>query len=122
MSLNGYLTRKEFNEDIIEIFKKFSNLHDLTWKLVKHSQSYDSTTSQFKFNNEYIVIKDNLEIRNNDIFYLEKTSKKFLQIDYNEIITFVYHVIFSESYSVPVLYLNGKFICEAFFHFIYALK
>nr|AWV66709.1 ubiquitin-like--conjugating enzyme ATG10 [Brachionus calyciflorus] len=40
---------------------------------------------------------------NEDVYYLEKKDQKFIN---NEILTLIFHIIYSESYNVPVLYLN----------------
>nr|AWV66634.1 ubiquitin-like--conjugating enzyme ATG10 [Brachionus rotundiformis] len=45
----------------------------------------------------------NLIVFDKNIIYLEKKEQQMYQ---NEIITIVYHIIYSESYAVPVLYLN----------------
>lgn len=47
---------------------------------------------------------DNWElIEHKEAFYLEKKEQKVYQ---NDIYTIIYHIIYSESYAVPVLFLN----------------
>ena len=83
-----YLTREDFNKNINEIFYKSKLIGD-SWKLLKASVNQDA------------------------LFYLERIEQKCINPNkqdeaeaQSEIYTFVYHVIFSDSFSVPVLYLN----------------
>lgn len=43
-------------------------------------------------------------IETKNIAYLEKTEQHFID---NDIQTFVYHIVYSESFEVPVFYLNA---------------
>jgi ubiquitin-like-conjugating enzyme ATG10 len=74
---NSGISKSIFNQDIKEILEKSVLLGD-DWKIFE-------------------LFDGNL--------YLEKTEKKFIRSQ-NDIYTFIYHVIFSDSFSVPVLYLN----------------
>jgi ubiquitin-like-conjugating enzyme ATG10 len=73
------LERTVFDREIREIQDKARRIGD-TWRLVESFPQSRST------------------------LYLEKSEQKSIS---NDIYTFVYHVIFSEAYSVPVLYLNA---------------
>lgn len=75
--MSSNISRSVFNKEIREIYSKSIKLGD-DWSLVVHNQ-------------------------NEDIIYLEKKSQQLYQ---NDIITIVFHVIYSESYSVPILYTN----------------
>lgn len=71
------ISRSVFNKEIREIYSKSIKLGD-DWSLIVFDQ-------------------------NQDIIYLEKKNQ---QLHKNDIITLVFHIIYSESYSVPVLYIN----------------
>ena len=90
-----YLDREVFNRDINEIYAKSQLIKD-SWVLIKSNP---------------LVTNDTTEI-----FYLEKKEQKLFgnkmdqindEQNFVEVYSFIYHVIFSESYSVPVLYLTG---------------
>ena len=88
MAFEKFITRLEFNKNLIEIFEKSKKINDFSWNLLKINSLTESE-----------------EI----IYYLEKKSQKARQAEsgITEIITFIYNVVYSESYCVPVLYLNG---------------
>nr|AWV66682.1 ubiquitin-like--conjugating enzyme ATG10 [Brachionus koreanus] len=75
--MSSTLSRSVFNREIREIYSKSLTLGD-NWTLIVVDQ-------------------------NQDINYLEKSIQ---QLYLNEIITLIYHIIYSESFSVPVLYIN----------------
>jgi len=78
------LNRLTFNENIQEIFEK-SELIDNKWSL-----------KEFELNQNQNLVES--------FKYLERQDQLLVN---NQLITFLYHIIFSESYSVPVLYMNG---------------
>ncbi len=88
MNFQEFITRLEFNKNIIEIFEKSKQINDFSWNLLKINSLTES---------------DGI------IYYLEKKSQKARQAESGilEIITFLYNIVYSESYCVPVLYLNG---------------
>ncbi len=90
MTIQEFITRSEFNKNIIEIFEKSKKINDFSWSLLKITSLTES---------------DGI------IYYLEKKSQKARQVELgiSEIITFLYNIVYSESYRVPVLYLNGIF-------------
>ena len=69
-----------FNKNINEIYQKSIRIGD-SWKLIHLNED-------------------------TDIFYLEKSEQKFMA-NLSDIYTFIYHVIYSEAFSVPVLFLNA---------------
>ena len=73
-----YIKRDEFNSNINEIFIKSNRLND-NWHLIETDSPQN-------------------------VKYLEKKEQFMFQ---NDIVTFVYHIIYSESYEVPVFYLNA---------------
>jgi ubiquitin-like-conjugating enzyme ATG10 len=78
------LSRLTFDENIQEIFEK-SELIDNKWSLK--------------------VFEVNQNLKNIELLkYLERQDQLLVN---NQLITFLYHIIYSESYCVPVLYLNG---------------
>ncbi len=76
------ITRKLFNQNIIEIYEK-SKLIDNNWKLIKTNELDD---------HENVLI-----------YYLECVEQNLTN---NELISLTFHIIYSSSYNVPVLYLN----------------
>ncbi len=79
-------------------------------------QSYQNNQEINKsiFNNEITEICEKSELlgddwkifeAEDDVLYLEKNERKFIP-NQNEIYTLTYQAVFSESFSVPVLYLN----------------
>lgn len=89
-----YLTREDFNKNINEIFEKSKLIGD-SWKLLKASNNQDALFYLERI--EQKCIKPSKQ---------DETKAQDLESTRSEIYTFVYHVIFSDSYSVPVLYLN----------------
>ena len=81
------LTRETFNQNINEILFKSKLIGD-SWSLLK--------------------IESNSPHAEECVAYLSKTEQKCVDLadSLNEIYTFTYHVVFSESFAVPVLYLN----------------
>ncbi len=78
----SYLSRETFNQNINEIHLKSRLIGD-SWSLLE--------------------IPSNLPNKNETLIYLEKIEQKLVE---QEIYSFTFHVVYSESYSVPVLYLN----------------
>jgi ubiquitin-like-conjugating enzyme ATG10 len=115
------IDRKQFNENIIEIHRKSESLND-SWKLLEYDE-LENLVKKF----ESPSPQTEKQTDRQPILYLEKTVQQInatatgdeqqqqLNVE-NEssssgcilnLITFVYHVIYSESYAVPVLYLNA---------------
>ena len=82
-----YLTREIFNQNIHEICLK-SNLIGDSWNLLS--------------------VPPKNTLKEEPILYLEKSEQECVKIEdsIDEIYTFTYHIIFSDSFAVPVLYLN----------------
>jgi len=78
----SYITRDTFNQNVNEIHLKSKLIGD-SWNLV--------------------TIPSTLPNQKEILVYLEKIEQKLVEQD---IYTFTFHVVYSESYSVPVLYLN----------------
>lgn len=75
----SYIERKTFNANLNEIFKKSKELND-NWQLISTDKS--------------------------ELIYLEKKEQAFSST-HNDIHSFVYNVVYSESFEVPVFYLNA---------------
>ncbi len=104
----SYLNRSEFNENISEIYIKSKKLQDFSWSLIECHQTVDQQTSKLQFS--YTKIDPTHKINQRDgVLYLEKVNQRLVELDSSckEILTFVYNVVYSDSYNVPVLYLNA---------------
>lgn len=77
-----YLTRDTFNQNVTEINLKSKLIGD-SWSLIE--------------------VPSTIPNQNEPLMYLEKIEQKLVE---QEIYTFTFHVVYSESFSVPVLYLN----------------
>lgn len=77
MSVKGSIPRSIFNQEIKEIHEKSKKIGD-SWKLTSKTDE-------------------------KDVFYLERIDQKYLN---GEIYSLNLHIVYSESYTVPVLYLN----------------
>ena len=83
-----YLTRETFNQNISEIFLKSQLIGD-SWNLIKTPAA------------------SRIACEEAPLVYLEKCEQKLAEVeDSREILSFTYHIVFSESFAVPVLYLN----------------
>ena len=76
------ITRKQFNQNILEIYEK-SKLIDNKWKII---------------NTNVLDDHENLLIN-----YLECIEQNLFE---NELLTLTIHIVYSSSFNVPVLYLN----------------
>ncbi len=108
MSSSTYLNRSEFNENISEIYIKSKQLQDFSWNLIKCQKTIDQQTSQHKFS--YIKVEPTVAcFQKEDVIYMEKLNQRLVELNpgFKEIVSFVYHIVYSDSYNVPVLYLNA---------------
>jgi ubiquitin-like-conjugating enzyme ATG10 len=76
------IDRNTFNSNLTEISQIAEKLND-NWKLIKAT------------NNNSL-----------SILYLEK-QEQVIKKDDNTLLTFIYHIVYSESFQVPVFYLNA---------------
>lgn len=110
MDLNGQITKEEFNDLMDDFIRKSGRLNN-DWQIRETASfRYASKTTtchvegkNTKIQNEDDDGIDTLEDIEEDI----DADGSCLKNQAAEVLSFEYHILFSESYSVPVLYFNA---------------
>ncbi|KAM9987050.1 hypothetical protein ACTFIY_011477 [Dictyostelium cf. discoideum] len=113
------LTSKDFRDQAINLIKKWNNIIDeIPWQwnqineLNNESKGYFTTKRYHKINNNIENNNNNNNNNNENFEEIKETNDDSSTIksnnnNENNIIVFQFDIIYSKSYQVPVLYLNG---------------
>ena len=83
-----YLTRERFDVEIREIAAKSLAIDGGSWRLAVASEPQQQQQQH-----------------DHPVIYLEKSEQRFVSSS-NSLLAFTFHIVYSEAFGVPVLYLN----------------